>query len=255
MRFISLIDTHNQNIITVDADSLILRVEIEENSKEIRLKSYMASVIYELFYTHPTPLTYDNIISILKKHNLIISDLTRMHRKISEIRNHLLRFHPSLNEILLNTRGFGYGLPLRLKKLHQIEKKEKSSFKSKDINKAIDILHNLINDAIDMTAQNNVVQHRHGYVINRDHVRHDIVEKIVLFNACKKTILEEIRVHEADFTGLRVNYLLAKLKTYIGLARISEYPISETQWLDWFKQEVWLLFEELKKWIRFSENS
>ncbi len=70
----------------------------------------------------------------------------------------------------------------------------------------------------------------------------------------KKTILKEIRAHEADFTGLRISYFLAKLKTYVGLARISEYPISEVQWLDWFKQEVWMLFEDLKKLIRFAES-
>ena len=44
------------------------------------------------------------------------------------------------------------------------------------------------------------------------------------------------------------------VKTYVGLARISEYPISEAQWLDWFKQEVWMLFEDLKKLIRFAES-
>ena len=69
-----------------------------------------------------------------------------------------------------------------------------------------------------------------------------------------KIILQEIRVHQADFTGLRVGYLLAKLKTYVGLARISKYPISETQWLDWFKQEVWMLFEDLKSVVRSAEN-
>ncbi|WP_316353589.1 hypothetical protein [Candidatus Trichorickettsia mobilis] len=91
-------------------------------------------------------------------------------------------------------------------------------------------------------------------MINRGSVRHILVEKISTFNECEKTILKEIRAHEADFTTLRINYLLAKLKTYVGMVRISEYPISEAQWLDWFKQEVWMLFEELKKLIRFAES-
>ena len=105
-----------------------------------------------------------------------------------------------------------------------------------------------------MTAQSKVVQHPQGYVINRDPVRQALVEKISVFNACEKIIVKEICVHEADFMGLRLAYLLAKLKTYVGLARISEYPISETQWLDWFKQEVWLLFDALKKAIRLAES-
>lgn len=60
-------------------------------------------------------------------------------------------------------------------------------------------------------------------------------------------------LHEADFTALRIGYLLAKLKTYVGLARISEYPISEAQWLDWFIQESAMLFEELKTHLKLAE--
>jgi hypothetical protein len=61
-------------------------------------------------------------------------------------------------------------------------------------------------------------------------------------------------MHEADFIFLRIQYLLAKLKTYVGLARISEYAISHAQWLDWFKSEIYALFEDLKKTIKEAEN-
>jgi len=86
MKFISLIDTNNQNIVTIDADSFVLRIEIDGIPRESRIKPFMASILYELFKCHPNPLPYDKIIEILKEYGLIISDLTRMHRKLSEIR-------------------------------------------------------------------------------------------------------------------------------------------------------------------------
>jgi hypothetical protein len=255
MKFISLVDTKNQNIITIDAYSLVIRLERDEIAREKRLKPYMAAILYELFNQHPSPLFYDRIIEVLKEHHLIISDLTRMHRKLSEIRQYLLEFDPHLSNFLLNTRGLGYSLPLRFKNLHQIgEIKGNTNFKNPNIIKTIEVLNVLISDAIDMTAKSKVIKQSQGYVINRNFVKDLLVEKIVVFNQCEKVLLKEIRLHEADFTALRITYLLAKLKTYVGLARISEYPISELQWLDWFKQEVWMLFDDIKSLIRSAES-
>ena len=255
MKFISLIDTNNQNIVTIDADSFVLRIEIDGMPRESRIKPFMASILYELFKDHPNPLQYEKIIEILKEYGLIISDLTRMHRKLSEIRQIIQKLYPSLGELVLNTRGVGYTLPLRFKNLHQLESKtDNTKFANTKITKAVQTLEALISDSIAMTSENKVIKHTQGYVISRDPVRHILIEKIAAFNECEKTILKEIRAHEGDFTGLRISYLLAKLKTYVGLARISEYPISEVQWLDWFKQEVWMLFEDLKKLIRLAES-
>lgn len=255
MKFISLVDTKNQNVITIDADNLILRLEIDGTPRDTRIKPYMASVLYELFNKHPSPLSYEQIIEVLKEHDLAISDFTRMHRKLSETRQFIQKLHPSLKNLILNTRSIGYSLPLRLKNLHQIgDRLNETKFSNIKITKAMQILETLIHDSIDMTSQNQVIKHVQGYVINRDPIRHILVEKISIFNECEKVILYEIRTHEADFTGLRIAYFLAKFKTYVGLARISEYPISEAQWLDWFTQEVWMLFETLKKLISFSER-
>ena len=255
MKFISLIDSSNQNIITIDTDSLILRLEIDGIPREIRLKQFMSSILYELFNKHPNPLSYDKIIEILKENNLIISDFTRMHRKLSEIRRFIQKLHPSLGELILNTRGVGYSLPLRLKNLYQSTNlKDNIKFISQKITKAVEALEALINDSIDITSQNKIIKHSQGYVINRNPVIDILVGKISIFNEYEKNILKEIHLHEADFTYLRINYLLAKLKTYIGLARISQYPISQSQWLDWFKQEVWMLFEEIKNLISLAER-
>ncbi len=99
-----------------------------------------------------------------------------------------------------------------------------------------------------------MVKKSQGYVINRESIKAILVEKITIFNNCEQIIIEQICAHEADFIAIRVQYLLAKLRTYIGLTRISEYPISEAQWLDWFKQEIWLVFDDLNKILKLAEN-
>lgn len=254
MRFISLIDTGGQKTITIDADAQIFRLELDGNVRETRLKAHAADVLYMLFNKHPRPLKYDEIIDIFKAHKLILTDVTRMHRKLSEIRIFLQAFHPSLGDILLNTRGIGYSLPLRLKNIHQLERTSDLTFKSTIITAHMVVLKALINDAITLTSKLKVIRHPQGYVIDRDPIRSILVEKIMLFNQSSDAILNEIRVHEADFTGIRVQYLLAKLRTYAGVARISEYPISEAQWTDWFTQEVWMLFDDLQKQVKLVES-
>lgn len=254
MRFVSLIDTGGQKTITIDADAQILRLELDGSVHETRLKAYAADVLYMLFNKHPQPLKYDEIIDVFKVHKLILTDVTRMHRKLSEIRIFLQAFHPSLADILLNTRGVGYSLPLRLKNMHQLERTSDITFKSTIITAHMVVLKALINDAITLTSKHKVIRHPQGYVIDRDPIRSVLVEKIRLFNQSSDAILNEIRVHEADFTGIRVEYLLAKLRTYVGMTRISEYPISEVQWIDWFTQEVWMLFDDLQKLIKLAES-
>jgi DNA-binding winged helix-turn-helix (wHTH) protein len=248
-------DTHTQNVITIDADSLTVRLESDGTSREIRVKPFAASILYQLFHEHPQPLSYEKITEILKRHGLIISDFTRMHRKLSEIRQAIQKVHPSLGELILNTRNVGYTLPLRYKNLHHLPPSSHHiKFTNSEITKAVQLLEALIHDAIAVTSENKIIKHEGEYIIDRTVVRTALIDKISLFSDCEKIILKETRTHEADFMGLRMSYLLAKLKTYVGLARISEYPISQAQWLDWFTQEVWVLFEDLKKLIRDAEK-
>ncbi|WP_316353591.1 hypothetical protein [Candidatus Trichorickettsia mobilis] len=153
MKLVSLIDTNNQNVITIDADSLVLRLEIDGIPRETRIKPFMASVLYQLFHRHPNPLLYEKIIEILKEYDLIISDLTRMHRKLSEIKQFVQKLYPSLGNLVLNTRGVGYSLPLRFKNLHQIASThDNTKFASSKITKAVQMLDALIKDSIDMTS-------------------------------------------------------------------------------------------------------
>jgi DNA-binding winged helix-turn-helix (wHTH) protein len=252
MKFISLIDISSKNVITVDADSFVLRLEIGGVTKEIRLKKYHAEILYALFSQHPKSLGYDEITDILSACGLVISDDTRLHRKISEIRRFLGKLHPSLAEIIMNTRGIGYSLPLRFKNLEHSSNDNEIKFRNQKISESISIIAKLIEDAIHLTMHGKITQSSHGHVMERN--AKILQEKILIFNECEKTILQQIRMHEADFIFLRVQYLLAKLKTYVGIARISAYAISRDQWLDWFKSEIYALFDDLKKTIKEAEN-
>ncbi|MDR2782086.1 MAG: hypothetical protein LBB21_06595, partial [Holosporaceae bacterium] len=226
MKFISLLDISSKNVIAVDADSLVLRLEIDSVAKETRLKKYCGEILYSLFKQHPKSLGYDEITELLETCGLTVSDDTRLHRKISEIRGFLAKFHPSLAGIIVNTRGVGYGLPLRFRNLPDMVNDNGIKFKNAKINESILIISELIEDAVHLTAHGKIIRNSHGYVMKRD--TEILREKISIFNECEKTILQQIRMHEADFLFLRIQYLLAKLKTYVGLARISAYAISQT---------------------------
>jgi hypothetical protein len=224
MKFISLVDISSKNVITVDANSLVLRLEIDGVAKETRLKKYHGEILYALFKQHPKSLSYDEITELLETCGLIIGDETRLHRKISEIRSFLAKFHPSLANIIINTRGVGYGLPLQFRNLTDIANDDCIRFKNEKISDSIAVIAELIEDAIHLTTRGKIIRNSHGYVMERN--TEILQEKISIFNECEKTILRQIRMHEADFIFLRIQYLLAKLKTYVGLARISVYAIS-----------------------------
>jgi hypothetical protein len=52
----SLIDISSKNVITVDTDSLVLRLEIGSVAKETRLKKYHGKILCVLFQQHPKSL-------------------------------------------------------------------------------------------------------------------------------------------------------------------------------------------------------
>lgn len=253
-KFISLIDTKTSNIITIDASAYIIKLEIDGTIYETRLKGFASEILYELFACHPKPLEYVKIEKCLNEYNLIVTDLTRMHRKLSEIRSSLQEFHPSLKSLIINTRGIGYSLPLHLRHLYSTAE-SKVKFRNAKISDALKLIYNLIQDAIHLTSQSRIIKHSLGFITDRNSYKEILVEKIKIFNNLSDTLIEETHMHEAEFMAIRLKYLLTKLQTYIALARISEYAISEKEWLNWFSQEVLMLFEELQKLLKNIEYS
>jgi hypothetical protein len=254
MKFVSLVDSVSHIVISVNVEALTLRIEGDENTRETRLKPFQAEILYQLCTKHPTPLSYEEICTILKSYNVVVCDPTRMHRKVSEIRKKLQSFCPGLHGMILNTRGSGYGLPLRFKNTCLLENKKTMAFKNAKIAESLSLIQEFIQDAIHCTENSEIKRIQQGFVIDRAPCRDILIDKIAGFDKTSKNILHEIRTHEADFFGIRIQYLLSKLRTYVGLARISEYPITKEQWLDWFELEVWTLFDDLQKAIKSIEE-
>jgi hypothetical protein len=92
----------------------------------------------------------------------------------------------------------------------------------------------------------------YGYIMDRRPVKEVVASNLEIFDKCISSIVHESQLHNADFKLLRLQYILAKLKTYIGLARISEYSISQNQWLEWFKTEIYQTLEEAELILKFT---
>lgn len=254
MKFISLRDTHHQIVITVDATQYT--VSIEENGviKKTRVKPFVAAILYALFHAHPQPVGYEVLEKIFHRYYVMVPDVTRMHRKISDIRHCLESIHPCLKDVIHNTRNLGYSLPLWFTAIGSQSEGVVLSFSNPQVEQAVATLETLVHQSIEVTSQASVIRQSWGWVIDRDPFISFLSHAIPLFTQCQDTIFKELRLHNEDFLALRIQYLLAKLKTYIGLARISQYPISETQWYDWFEIEVDKLFQDVRKVIKLAEN-
>ncbi len=253
MSFISLRNPLQQSVLSVDREHRIFRLELEGQSKEMRLKAFMIEVLYALFKAHPQSLSYVDLTEILKHHHFIVTDSTRLHRKLSEIRKKLLSLHPSLGDLLENHRGEGYGLPLNLKPLDPARAEPQFQFKNPTLILLMKKIQTLIETSIELSRTGQSLKTEYGYVMDRSPFREKLTDQLNQFEDLKTELLKTLRNHPAEFWAIRIEYVLAQLKTYIGLARISEYPISQTQWVDWFEMEVWAVFEILQKAIKAAE--
>ena len=99
----------------LDRKTLVFKVSSNEVNKETRLKPYFSHILSALFAGHPQPVSYEEITNILKYNQLACPDETRLHRKVSDLRIFLAKFHPGLDRLISNTRGVGYSLPLHFK--------------------------------------------------------------------------------------------------------------------------------------------
>jgi hypothetical protein len=248
MKFVSFINLKTQKIVSVNATSYLVSAEADGEIKELRLPSWGAEFLYILFKRHPHILSYPEILKIFQSHRLSIADTTCMHRKISEIRKTLTAL--GLGDLILNSRGAGYLLPLEFKNIDSLQKRHKIEFRNKDIEKAVQKIELLVQSAIEVTSQCEIVQSPDGYIMNRNPMKEVIASNLEIFDKCVSMMIKESQLHNADFMLLRLQYILAKLKTYIGLARIFEYSISQNQWQEWFKTEIYQMLEDVEMLLK-----
>jgi DNA-binding winged helix-turn-helix (wHTH) protein len=248
MKFVSLIDLKAQRIVSINGTYCLVSTEVDNEIRELRVQPWAAEFLYALFKRHPNILTYPEILKIFQTHHLLIADTTRMHRRISEIRKILEAL--KLENFIINSRNIGYLLPLEFKNIDSIEKKPTISFHNKNVEESLRKIEGLVHSAVEATIKCEVISHDDWYVMDRDPTKGLIASNLDIFDKCATSIIHEAQLHNADFNLLRLQYIFAKLKTYIGLARISEYSISKNQWLEWFKTEIYQTFAELERALK-----
>lgn len=245
MAFRQLYDINTATTYTLDVSSLIFKVSGDEFHREKRLKHHSIALLEALFSTHPTPVNYRIIEGILKGYGLCCPDETRLHRKVSELRKALTLMHPSLKDFIHNSRGVGYHLPLTLKDPQILSKTPDYGLKTQSLKDCLKILNQQVQHSIELSQKCPIVPFEEGYVLNRSPVHKDLETLIPLFDQQVAKIFKILMGHPYDFITIRLELIFSKLKTYIGLTRMSEFSITKHQWIEWHKEEARGILEDL----------
>jgi len=253
MTFKQLYNPNTGATYTIDEASMIFKIASASFKKQVRLKPHQNTILTALFKCHPQPISYENIRTLLINHQLTCPDDTRLHRKVSEIRNSLATLHPELKQLICNTRGIGYSLPLFLKSPENTATLSKIGLNNKKLQENIAILCNLKEESISLSQKCPIMKFDDGFILNRKPVHQALESILQIFDKQNEQLLSEIKLHPQDFLRIRIEYVLAKIKTYIGLARISTFSITKEQWLDWHEHELHAILEELTHLLKQSE--
>ena len=221
----------------LDSKTLVFKISSDEINKETRLKPHFAQILSVLFAGHPGPASYEEITNILKHNQLACPDVTRLHRKVSELRLFLAKLYPGLDHIICNTRGIGYSLPLHFKDPEINELSHNYKISNKKIQDALSCFEKYARESIELSKKCSITKADDGFILQRKPVHTKLEHLLENYEKQKKKIYAELRLHPADFTFIRLEFLLAKLKTYLGIARISEFSITKDQWLEWHEAE------------------
>lgn len=238
----------------LDSKALVFRVSSDEVNKETRLKPHFAQILSVLFEGHPQPASYEEITNILKHNQLACPDETRLHRKVSELRGFLAQFHPGLDNLICNTRGIGYSLPLHFKDPETNELSHGYKLSNKKIQDALSCVEEYARESIELSKKCSITKVDDGFILQRKPVHTNLEHLLENYEKQKKKIYTELRLHPADFIYIRLEFILAKLKTYLALARISEFSITKDQWLEWHETEIKQTLGELIYQVKQAEQ-
>lgn len=253
--FKQLYDPNAATYYMIDGKAFLFKVVSDEINKQTRLKPYFSAILLALFSKHPEPVSYAMITSILQSNNITCPDETRLHRKVSELRSFLSRFCPGLNQIISNTRGIGYSLPLHFRDPELTTSLASNKISNKKFQDIILKFQDYITYSLSLSKKCDIVRSEAGFVLQRKPVHLEIEQLLEQYDKQSKKLLTELRFHPADFIIIRLEFTLAKLKTYLGLARISEFSISKEQWLEWHKHETQYVLNELIHLIKQAEQA
>jgi DNA-binding winged helix-turn-helix (wHTH) protein len=229
----------------LDTKALVFKVYSDEVNKETRLKPHFLQILAALFSGHPQPVSYKEITNILKCNQLACPDETRLHRKASELRIFLAKFHPGLDHLICNTRGIGYSLPLHFKDPEINELSYNYKISNKQIQDVLSCFEEYAKKSIELSKRCNITKSEDGFILQRKPAHAELEHLLDHYDKQKKKLYAELRLHPVDFVYIRLEFILAKLKTYLGLARVSEFSITKEQWLEWHDIELRQTLNEL----------
>ena len=109
----------------------------------------------------------------------------------------------------------------------------------------METLENLIYQSVELSIKCDIIKVDSVFILKRKSVHTELENILQIFDIQKRKLLVELKQHPQDFLYIRIEYNLAKLKTYLGLARVSEFSITKEQWLDWHNHEVKRVFEDM----------
>jgi len=251
--FKQLYDPQTGTHYCLDSKALVLKVSSDEVNKQTRLKPHFSEILAALFAGHPQPVSYQIITNILKSRFLACPDETRLHRKVSELRGFLAQFNPGSGPLIYNTRGIGYSLPLHFKDPETSEISNNYKISNKKIQDIIFCFEEYIKESIALSKKCNITKADEGFVLYRKPVHLDLECLLEYYDKQKEKLYAELRLHSADFICIRLEFLLVKLKTYLGLVRISEFSITKGQWLEWHEIESRQTLNEIIYQIKRTE--
>lgn len=240
-----LYDPYTSTYYAIDGKSLVFRISSDESKKETRLKPYFSEILVALFKSHPQPLSYEMMTNILRNNKLVCPDETRLHRKVSELRSFLSKFYPGMSHFICNTRGVGYSLPLHLKDPEESSVGDVYKIRNRVIRSIVSSFEEYVKESLTLSGKCSIVKSDEGFVLQRKSVHSEVESLLLQYDKQKKKLEAELKLHKADFISIRMDFIFAKLKTYIGLARISEFSISKEQWLEWHELEARRIVEDL----------
>ena len=253
MSYVSLFDALQNLTFGVEGEGALFHLEERGAIRTLRLPRHSARVLEAMFEAHPRTLTYDAIGDILRAHHLHISDNGRIHRHMNELRRRLEAFDGRLKSLLENARGAGYTLCVGLQQLDVLGGNQDADlFEDADFGTLLKGLHGLITSSIALMGTLRVVPHPLGFVLDREAATSKITNHLTQLETLHGALGAALSLHPHDLIALRLDALVAKLATYVGMARLCAYPISHAQWSLWYTQEIGCVFADIKKCVRFA---
>jgi DNA-binding winged helix-turn-helix (wHTH) protein len=261
-------------IVCLDEGRYLLSLSSEQGGEStFRLNKLYFAIFSILFQEHPHIITYETLKEFLNSQNIALLDVTRLHRKISELRVQLKAFNPIFEDFIQNLRDIGYHLPSSWEEIKPsqektVKKKEQKPTRAplernvfpELIEKSVPIgghshrphtdlldFSKLMAKSICLTRQGHLTSVQHYCMIARAPFSEDLQHIESDFLTTRKRLLKNLDLDARDVFHIRLQAFLANFYTYISLSRLCEYIIPHDQWCLWFETEVQQAYEKIEQ--------